>query len=383
MRLPTDLHLPLALERPGTRRILLLALLPIGDSLFITPTVQALRARYPGAYIAALARPLNAPILRCVPAVDEVITLPPLAWGAGLPARLAMLFGLRHYHFEVAVDFTSPWYKWIAMLSGIRRRTYLKLDRLWWLLPTSHPRWRTIHAIRHYYECARELDLPPWETVDHAPRIVLPQEAYRAANAFLRRRGLARCRRPLIALHPGGAGLDGRKRWPASRFVELAEALEDRWGARILLLGGPDETALVQTIAACLREPPVVLAGALPMLTSMALVTRCDLFVGNDSSPLHAAAALGTSYVGIYGPTSLANFRAVPPRPRQGRIVAAWPPSASPVYFVGGRPIWQRPRARDAEDALATISVADVLGLAETLLREQRALRSHRHVAGG
>src|SRR5438552_8529653 len=257
------------------RRILLLALLPIGDTQFTTPTIRALQRRYPLARITALVHAIAAPVLRCVPELDEVVVLPTGRDWAG-PGRLGRRLGyLRAQRFDVAIDFTTPAYKWISLVCGIPVRTYMKFEPLWWLVPRDRTRWRSIHATRHYYDCARELDPPPWEAVSHVPYLELPDAARRAAQLFLRRHGVASEpgpdssrggpaeAGPLIAIHAGGTGLGGRKRWPPQRFAELADRLQRSCGARILLLGGPDETALAGAIAAGMRHGhPIIATGA-------------------------------------------------------------------------------------------------------------------------
>jgi ADP-heptose:LPS heptosyltransferase len=255
----------------------------------------------------------------------------------------------------------------------------MKFEPLWWLLPGDRTRWRSIHATRHYYDCARALDLPPWETVSQRPYLVLPDAERGAAQLFLRRHGVAPkpgpCGAgPLIALHAGGAGASGRKRWPPERFAELAERLQRAWGARILLLGGREETALARAIAAQMHDDqPIIATGAVSLLTSFALIESCDLFVGNDSSLLHAAAALATPYVGIAGPTSVASFHPVGRHPQQGTLVQPSPPCRRPQYFVGGDLVWRRPCCRGTCRALAALRADAVLAAAAVLLRRRSA----------
>src|SRR5438067_6966692 len=201
MRLPSTRH---AARATPPRRILLLALLPIGDTLFITPTIRALRERYPRTRITALAHESDAPVLRCVPELDKVVVLPVGRDGAGLGAVARTLRHLRAQRFDVAIDFTTPAYKWVSFVCGIPIRTYMKFEPLWWIVPRDRTRWRSTHATRHYYDCARELDLPPWEeeadraspdrpdggAVSHVPYLQLPDAERRAAHLFLHRHGV-------------------------------------------------------------------------------------------------------------------------------------------------------------------------------------------------
>jgi ADP-heptose:LPS heptosyltransferase len=349
-------------------------MLPIGDTLFVTPTLRALRTRYPDAQITALAYASNAPLLRTAASASEVVEMPAFH-GVRSAAEYAHLLGrLRHETYDVAVDFTSPAFKWIGMGAGIARRTYMKFDRGWWLLPGRHEAWRGMHATRLYYECAAELDLPPWDAVDHRPWVDVPEPAHEEAAAFLARAGVGQPQRPVVAMHPGGKGLRGHKRWDPQRFAHVADALHARWGADIVLVGGRDEQPLESEVAGRTACPVVRAAGQLSLLGTTALLTRSDLFIGNDSSLLHLAACQGTPYVGIFGPTALANFQPMPLHTLQGRLAIAWPPSPRMGYFVGARPIWQLSTTqRDARAALDTITPDLVLGYANELLAERTA----------
>lgn len=358
-----------AINRVAPRRILLLAFLPLGDTLFATPAMRALRERYPHARITALAHAGSAPLLRCVPAIDDVLVLP-----RGVMPLASMLRTIRARRYDVAINFTSPIYKWISLIGGIPRRTYMKFDPLWWLVPGRHTRWRSTHIAQHYYACARELDLPPWDAVRHVPWLEVPQEAREGARRFLRRSGMLQGEHPIVAMHTGGAWLHGLKRWPARPFVALADRLQDQWGAQILLLGGPEDALLVSGIAARMRRAPIIATRGIPLLTSLALIEASDLFIGNDSSLLHAAAALGTPFLGIYGPTWPANFRPIPRYAEQGTVVLPRVPCRTPQYAVGGNPVWRRPDCRGTCRALAAIPVEAVYAAAIPLLARGRDL---------
>lgn len=371
-----------ALSAGGQPRILLLAMLPIGDTIWLAPTTRALRVRYPRARITALAYRSNAALVARLPGVDEtLIFTPPRHLEAAL-ATPRLLRAVRARRFDWAITFTSPAFKWISLLAGIPRRTYMKFDRLWWLIPARHDAWRAAHATVHYYDAARELDLPPWRSLDQRPAFTLPASAEAEAARFLETNVAPRADAlgapRLIAMHPGGAGLDGRKRWPAERFAALIERLWREQGARTVLLGGPDERALAEQVAAQVRArapsnapadmQPIVAAGRLSLLGAFALIARATLFIGNDSGLLHAAATLGVPYVGIFGPTSPTSFRPIPQRPRQGRLLLPHAPCPEPVAFVGSDVFWRGSRCLGACDALESISAEDAFdAIIETL----------------
>jgi ADP-heptose:LPS heptosyltransferase len=247
----------------------------------------------------------------------------------------------------------------------------MKFDRLWWLVPRRHDTWRATHAARHYYDCALELDLPDWNSFDHTPHLELPEFAYASASAFLQSRGIG-VDRPLVAVHPGGAGLSGLKRWPTVAFAASADRLVDELDAQIIVVGGQDERSLAHDVSGHMQHSAVIAAGQLPLLASFALLAACDLFIGDDSSLLHAAAALGTPYVGVMGPTSPASFRPLARRPGQGRVVVPNPPCIEMSSFVGSSVIWDRPECSQFCAALAALPPDRVIRAALEQLQVSR-----------
>src|SRR5262249_24029034 len=134
---------------------------------------------------------------------------------------------------------------------------------------------------------------------------------------------------PVIAMAPGGGANPGMalesKRWPAVCYAALGRRLVGALGATIVLVGGPGDARLnaevAQTIAAPGmgrqgRQMPAMQYGhkvpALAGETSFGVLgsslRRCDLFVGNDSAPMHLAAAVGCPVVALFGPTNPAMY---------------------------------------------------------------------------
>src|SRR6185437_12712563 len=123
------------------------------------------------------------------------------------------------------------------------------------------------------------------------------KESARARERLLpyRNRGMG-----LIALAPGG-GL-GRRLWPARSFARLAACLVERTNAVILLMGGPGEEGIAeQVISASGGHLARILnvVGKVSLGEAAALLGGCDLFIGNDSGPMHMAAAMGVPCVEI------------------------------------------------------------------------------------
>ncbi|MDQ3706958.1 MAG: glycosyltransferase family 9 protein [Chloroflexota bacterium] len=324
-------------DRGEPKRILLMMLLPIGDTLFTTPSLNALRRRYPRAEITAVVYPTNKGILSNNPDIDRFLLWPTRHRWPGLAGVLKLFWGLRRARFDLAVEFSNyNW--WVSWLSGIPRRTEMNLPRFWWGLPWAGIEWRKHHAVEHYTGPVSRLGV----TVDDLALRIFPSEQEKAKALSWLERYRVGPDELLVGIHPGGEGLWGRKQWSVARFAEVADGLSARTGARIVIMGGKDDAPAAAEIASRTTASIINAAGQTTLGETAALVRHCALFIGNDSSPLHIAAASGTPVVGIYGPTDPRSYRPWIPGGKQGvdyAVVRSNLPCACKFPLVGGTTI--------------------------------------------
>ena len=343
------------------QRILVVLLLPIGDTLFATPALRAVRMRYPEAHITGLVYKTNGGILAGNPDLDELVTYPTRAEWAGILGFFRFLATLRRRRFNLVIEF-SNFLLWFSVAIGVWRRVRFAPPWFWWAVP-RHDAWKTTHAARHYADVLRPLGI---EVPDLRPRLFVSPEEDAAARAFLASRG-AREGDMLIGMHPGGEGFRGMKQWNRGGFVAVASLLARRYGARIVLLGGPADMEAADEIASTTSAETVIAAGHVSLKETAAIARRCALFIGNDSSPLHIAVAVGTPAVGIYGPTNQANFH--PLGDHHGAVAAPEPLPCQPCFhFVGAHPVWQNSMFCRRPVCLERVSALRVLDAAERLL---------------
>jgi len=138
---------------------------------------------------------------------------------------------------------------------------------------------------------------------------------------------------------------DERKRWPIDRFITVARKIIEDYDKNIVLIGGPADRDASEAVA---RELPsdrvIVVAGLLSVRGTFALLSRCNLFVGNDGSPTHMAAIQGCRCVTVYCNWEVAGF---------------WEPIAAPAS-ISLRPVWNTERHRE-NYGIENISVEGVL----------------------
>ena len=105
-----------------------------------------------------------------------------------------------------------------------------------------------------------------------------------------------------VFIHPGGPML--QKRWSAENYIDLINQILQKYRSQIFIIGGKDESELVESIASAVNDERVIdLSGKLSLVELVATLKKADLFVGNDSGPMHIASACNIGVIGLYGPT--------------------------------------------------------------------------------
>jgi len=144
-----------------------------------------------------------------------------------------------------------------------------------------------------------------------------------------------------VAVFPGGGSNPGMeltaKRWPLERYRELVRRLVREFDAEVLLIGGPEDIDLNQCLLEGLDVPVGTitnLAGKTTIGQLAAHLEQCALFIGNDSSPMHLAAAVGIPVIAIFGPTSPQEYGPYPLD--DPKHIAIWHhPTGQPCFFLG------------------------------------------------
>jgi heptosyltransferase II len=299
----------------------------VGDFVRCHTLVQLIRTRYPDEPIDVVARHPGIGLAPLVPEVRAGIVEHSLPGRLTWPDRVRLVRQLRRSNYRAAYIVSRSWKAaLVPCLAGIPQRVgwfgegRVGLINDLRLGDRSFPRLAEAAAMLGLDRGACPLE--PWPP----PRLVVPEASKRA---WRETRGARQ--RPVLALAPG-ASFDPR-RWPAERYAELARwAVTQGWD--VVLTGSAGERPLGAHI--------VALAGCdieLVMGDSVMDLAQCldmaDAFVGNDSGPLHIAAALGKPCVGVYG-LSLASLER--PFNQQVRIVEA---SGAPRSSADPARVWE------------------------------------------
>ena len=350
-------------------RILLVRLRAIGDVVFTTPAIRALRERFSTAHITYVVEPAASAVVATNANIDELVVAP----RAGPLADFALARRLRRGRYDIAIDFHGgPRASLLTWLSGAPRRIGYEVPGRAWMYTerVARPReLRARHSVVNQFDLLAPLGIAAPRRGETPVEMRADPETARRTIARLRAAGVAD-EDEVILLHVSAG--NPFRRWPRASFVALAAALakaSDR--RRILITAGPSEQDAEAAVARDTRDrlgadlaPRIVACGALSLSELRAICDRAALFVGGDSGPLHIAATSRVPIVALYGPT-------LPARSEPWRDPAL---VAERVEIDGlpCRPCDQRVCAPGDFRCLTTISPDQVAAAAERALARAR-----------
>ena len=272
------------------------------------PALSQVRTLFPEAEITLLVKPGIADLLAQHPAVNRTLVYDDRGRHAGLVGKWTLAGVLRRHRFDLAILFQNAFEAaLISFLAGIPRRFGYATDGRTLLLTdpvTVPPRTAQRHQVEYYWDLLKPLG---GHGPAPAPRLfVTPDEsvliAGRLADAGIGPSDL------VIGVNPGST-YGHAKRWLPDRYAEVVNRVvkdaQSRSGARVgvVILGAKGEEPLGKTIAEQIKARTVVCSGQTTVRELMALVKRCQLFLTNDTGPMHVAAAFQVPLVAVFGPT--------------------------------------------------------------------------------
>jgi heptosyltransferase-2 len=291
------------LPAEGIERVLIRGTNWIGDVVMTLPAVAAVRKTWPGARISVLAKPWVAEVYRLSPDVDDVILFEEPGRHDGIRGKLRLAKELRGIGFDCAILLQNAIEAAIiALLAGVPLRAGYNSDGRGLLLTHSVRRTqaiRRVHQIDYYVEMVRALGcMSAGRSVRLRPGTDYEEIAKRLCGEF----GIVNGR-PLIGIAPGAA-YGPAKKWFPERFAAVADRLSDESGAQVILLGSGGDRESAAAVQKSARDLLIDIAGKTDLRGAIALISRCALFISNDSGLMHVAGALGVPTIAVFGSTN-------------------------------------------------------------------------------
>lgn len=301
-------------RKPGpepVERILVIELWLLGDVVMMTPILRALRERFPGAEVTVLAKPHAADLLLESELADKVITFD-FPWTARAekykPSRydrsiIDLVRRLREEKFDITIDGRMDVRSSaLAYATGAPTRIGYDFGGGGFLLThalRASP--DDDHRAHDWLSLLEPLDDGRWNDGGRstpaelgkrfAPQLKVSVAERADAERLLRSFGVQDGDR-IVGIHPGASRPRGR--WPLDHFAWVADSLASRYGSRCIVFVDPEGYGADMPVRS---EAHFVSASLREM---MALMTCCDVFICNDSGPMHIADALEVPVVGIF-----------------------------------------------------------------------------------
>ncbi|MBT2969056.1 MAG: lipopolysaccharide heptosyltransferase [gamma proteobacterium symbiont of Ctena orbiculata] len=348
------------LENPS---ILIVRLSAIGDIVFATPLVEAIRQRYPGARISWLVQEESKGLLEFHPGLDRVIVWPRELWERHWEARQWLRLWrvirqfrdeLRDFRFDIALDvqglMKSGFLAWLSA-AGIRIGLGSREGSQWLMTRVIDKGGEPGRIASEYLYFAQQLGLG---TERFEMRIGLSDEDRTQAQALIAANGL---KEGFIVIAPFTTR--AQKHWFNRSWNELLAAIGAEWRLPVVILGGPGDRDSAAAIGDNGQARLVSLVGETSLRQAAAVIEQAKLIIGVDTGLTHMGIAMHRPTLCLFGST-----RPYLDTTHENAAVIYHPRECSPCK--------RKPTCNGRFDCMREIKVAEVMSRASRLAALQR-----------
>jgi len=294
--------------------ILIVKLSAIGDVIHTLPALNAIRSHYPNAHITWLVEEAAASLVEGHEALDRVLVSKRKRWMKGLRrssffSTLSEIYrfikALRDIDYDMILDFQALLKSGvlIALARGQRKIGFGKglehMEHSYIFLNERIPAVdMEIHALSRGMMLIDALGIPS-NTVEY--KLPVSNHDHEKVDDLMKTYGILGTK-PIVAINPVAKW--ETKLWANKKFSQLADILIDRYDAKIVFTGSPDDGPTIQDIMTTMKGSAVNLAGHTTLKMLAALYQKVAFVISTDTGPMHMAAAVGTPVVALFGPTA-------------------------------------------------------------------------------
>lgn len=291
------------LDSGSIKRILIIAIRAIGDMVLITPVIESIKNNYPHISLSLLVDQSCADVFKKNPKIDRLypVDRKPISLLKVIKENKSLIKDIWLVDYDLSIDLFSRGLRGaiISILSGARYRigdTSRKgIKNLFYNLRFNAP--QNGHLVEQKLWMLKHIGID-----NILPKLVLyiSEDEKDFARKFLSSKGLNPDKNLLVGFFPSSGWIN--RNWPPEKFAILGDILQEKFDAKIILFGGERDRNVVESVAGLMRQSPFVFEPTPSLRHSILYMNECDLFVSNDTGPMHIAVALGIPTVCLYGP---------------------------------------------------------------------------------
>src|SRR3989338_1452929 len=271
------------------KKILVVRLWAVGETVLTLPMIHAIRKKYPKAKISVLTHKNNKDIFELVKDVDDVVKF-----------RVNNFFKFRKY--DVAID-TEPWLnisailalwmsKWTIGFSG-RTRSLLYNEKVKYASRE--------HSVINFLNLSKKIGA--YYNPKHLINLNVPKKDKEFAERLMKKNKI-QTPTEIIGISPGVGEYAKSRIWPVERYAELCDGIIEKLGRKIIFVGSEKDSEVIRKIMNEMRHANFAFdfSGKTSLGQLVGLIEHCEVFISNDTGPMHFAAAQGIKTIGLFGP---------------------------------------------------------------------------------
>lgn len=348
-------------ENGSGEKILVVQTSFLGDVVLTTPLLSALKRRFPSAQLSVLCSPQAKAVLEGNPDIHEILTDDKKGGERGWLGIWRKAKELRQKGFAMALSPHKSFRSGLLLfLARIPRRVGFRKSAGWFFYHHRVQRDPSRHDAERMLSLLQPFVIDPGGDRGEL-QVFADGGSEETVERLFRSLGISG-NGMIFGIHPGSVW--ATKRWTVEGYAELMMRLKQRYRCEILLFGGPEDVDVVERIQRLSGQLGVSLVGKIDLRELVSAIGRCDLFITNDSGPMHIAVARGIPVVAIFCATT----RSLGFYPYSSRaVVVEKDLPCRPCSSHGGRrcPL-------GTEDCMRLIRADDVLRAVERVMRAKQ-----------
>jgi len=345
------------IDKKSIKKILIIKPCCVGDILFTTPSLRAIRKKFPNARISYLIGNWSKIVIELNPNVDEVIVFDDdIIFKKRIIQFFRLIREIKEKKFDVAIVFHPLFvYSLLTFMAKIPVRIGFDRGGEGFLLTHRIP-----YLEKHEVDrCLEVVGLMGAKTDNKELDFYISKSDRKFADDFFKDTGIAK-KDFVVAIAPGGCKNPGgempSRRWSYEKYAQLSDILCEKYNARVIIIGGKGDGEIIEKTMARMKKKTINSFIKTKSLRQIAaLIEKCDLFISHDSGLTHVANAMKTPIIVMFGPTNMVE---VGPMDKKHTVVTK-NLHCSPCYRHG-----IIPRCKTVE-CMRSITVEDVLNFVE------------------
>lgn len=280
------------------RRILVVERLFLGDLIVLTPVLRALKASFPNAKIDIILQPSMVDVLKGDPNINEILPYSDddlrfksdeIVSAIKCKYDLGIIFNYGSYRISKILKDAQIPYRIGATKAG------LLTGRGFFLTRKTKPVLGIKHKVEHHMDVVRTIGV---DTTDKHLEVCIPAEANKAINNLFSANCITK-KDLVIVIH--AVPQHNSHRWIDNRFANVADALIEKYGAKVIFSGTEKDKSVIDNIQSLMKRQSVSFAGKTSVKEYFALIAHADLLISVDTSAMHVGSAVNTTTIALFG----------------------------------------------------------------------------------